>query len=302
MKATGQERGSAGDRRVPGGSTLTVRLKADNGEPLTLTRWAPEHEARDTQAVVVAPAMATPAAYYSDFARWVASQGHIAYTFDYQGYGASATGPLSQVRADFLTWGSDAAAVLRYVSQEEPGRPVQWVGHSLGGQLLAFVDPVPLSRAVIVCSGTGYWRNGTGRDLWLAPVLWRIITPLTTRALGYYPGRRLRLLGDIPGPVMRQWAHWCMQPNYMLSVHPEFAERFAAVRIPVTSVSFTDDATMSEAATAHLEGWYSGAQLDRRRYVPGDLGTERIGHMAIFRPRHARLWPIVFDGIVAVQT
>lgn len=263
-------------------------LTATNGEPIAVERRAPRRGVARA-AVVIAPAMATRARFYVPLADWLSTHGVVVYTFDYQGHGASARTPLPDVTADFLTWGDDAATVATWV-RADTDLPLTWVGHSLGGQLLAFTPPGTLDAAIIVASGTGYWRNAEGRDRLLAPLLWYVIAPTLTRLFGYYPGKRVRLLGDIPGPVMRQWATWCKHPDYILGILPEYRDVFAAVEIPVTSLSFTDDQTMSRTATAHLESFYTGADLTPLRVSPAELGTHRIGHMGLFYRDRQPLW------------
>lgn len=269
-------------------------IDAANGEPLHAIRYAPEPD--DARGVVViVPAMATHARHYEPLAAWFTQQGYVVHTFNYQGYGDSARTPLNEVTADILTWASDAARIVDHIAATEGEVPLHWVGHSLGGQLLPFVDHARLSSATLLCSGTGYWKLSEGRNRFLAPALWYAIAPVATRLFGYYPGRRLRLLGDLPAPVMTQWAHWCRQPDYMFDVHPEFRDRFAAVTTPIISVSVTDDDTMSAAATADLEARYIGAPLTATRYAPTDLDMTELGHLRIARPRGAQAWNTVFE-------
>ena len=278
--------------------TQEYTIQAKNGAPLNATRYAAG--AGDARGVVlIVPAMATPARHYATLANWFASEGFVVHAFDYQGYGASARTPLRDVDADILTWAKDAAIMLDHVATVEPGLELHWVGHSLGGQLLPFTDHRKLTQATILCSGTGYWRLSEGRNKTLAPLLWYAIAPIATRLCGYYPGRKLKLLGDLPAPVMRQWTRWCKQREYMLGVHPEFAEKFADVSIPVTSVSFTDDETMSEAATKHLESWYTGTEIAPKRYRPEEVGVSAVTHMGVIRDRNSATWPRIFSHITA---
>lgn len=272
-------------------------IDAENSEPLAVTRYAAQ--ARPPRGVIIlAPAMATHARHYEALANWFADRGFVVHAFDYQGYGESARTPLKDVSADILTWGSDAARVVDHVADTEGDIPLHWLGHSLGAQLLPFVDHSRLTSATLLCGGTGYWKHSEGRNKILAPALWYVIAPALTRLYGYYPGRTIRLLGDLPAPVMDQWARWCRNPDYMFGEQPELADRYAAVTLPVISVSVSDDDTMSASATVDLESRYSGAALTAKRYKPADFGLSELGHIRIARPRGMRTWDTLFGHLV----
>lgn len=264
-------------------------LTAENGEPISVTTHRPASD-KPLGAVLIAPAMATKARYYTPLAEWLVQQGFVVYRFDYQGYGESARTPLKEVKADILTWAQDAAVVVDWVSDDAGELPLTWIGHSLGGQVLPFVDHTRLASAMIVACGTGYWKHSEGINRVLAPALWYAVAPGLIRLFGYYPGRKIKLLGDLPPQVMRQWAKWCKHPDYVIGVFPEYRRTFAEVTIPMTSISFTDDRTMSAAATAQLENFYTGAELTRDRFEPAGLEAESIDHFGFFRRGREDLW------------
>ena len=202
--------------------------------------------------------MATPAAYYAAFATWLASHGYRTLTFDLRG--TESVAAMKAEDADVLRWFGDMADALDHVLEEAElsgGLPVSWVGHSLGGQAVPFVDHSRLDRIVNVASGTGYWRLNPPAIRWRAPLLWRGIAPVASRVAGYYPGRRLGVLDNVPAGVMRQWGRWCMHEDYLGVDVPHADERFAEVTTPMTVLSFTDDALMSEASIADLHDRYA---------------------------------------------
>ena len=105
-------------------------------------------------------------------------------------------------------------------------------------------------------------------------------------------GRRLRKVGDLPRGEMAQWRRWCLDPEYAVGAEgAAVRERYAAVRAPLVSISFTDDEYMSARNTASLHGFYSNAPQVARRISPADAGVPRIGHFGFFRERLAEpLW------------
>jgi predicted alpha/beta hydrolase len=135
--------------------------------------------------------------------------------------------------------------------------PLYWIGHSLGGQILALVPNNELvKKAVTVATGSGYWRENTPGIRPKAWWLWFVVTPLAVALWGYFPGRALRKVGDLPKGVIEQWRRWCLNPEYAVGAEGE------AVRA---------------RNTESIHGFYTGAT--------------RIGHFGFFRSAfEASLW------------
>ena len=116
--------------------------------------------------------------------------------------------------------------------------------------------------------------------------------PVALPLFGYFPGRTLKKVGDLPRDVMAQWRRWCMNREYAVGVEGEPVRRqFAAVKTPIVSLSFTDDEFMSARNTESLHGFYTNAQRRMKRIAPKDIGARRIGHFGFFRHRFAdTLW------------
>jgi predicted alpha/beta hydrolase len=268
-----------------------LEIATADGERLAARIFSPGRQA--AAAVLMVPAMGVTQSFYRPLAAWLASEGCLVATFDYRGIGASRRGPLRELRADILAWAQlDCAAMLDALTREAPGVPLYWIGHSLGGQIIPFVPGhARLAKAVTVATGSGYWRENTVPLRYYAWWMWHVAAPVAIAAVGYFPGRRLRKVGDLPRGVMEQWRRWCLDPEYAVGVESEARARYAAVRSPLVSLSFTDDEFMSAENTASLHGFYTGAPQVRKRISPADIGVRRIGHFGFFRPHFAEsLW------------
>ena len=253
-------------------------------------------------ALLIVPAMGVPQRFYGDFAAWLAEQGHAVFTFDYRGVGASR--PAAQQRSlrglkgDITTWAEqDTAAALAALDARVPPRtPVHWLGHSLGGQIFGMVpNRSRVSRVVTIGVGTGYWLRHTLKVRSYVWWLWYVMSPLAMRWSGYFPGRRLRKVGDLPLGVMQQWRRWCLHRDYLLGEGgPALRADYAAIATPMLSLSFTDDEYMSARNTSDMHAFYASAPREMRRIAPQDIGAKRIGHFGFFRQRFAAsLWPQV---------
>lgn len=268
-------------------------MAAGDGYPLAAHSFGDARAAR--AGVLIVPAMGVEQQYYAPFAQWLAERGHFVMTFDYRGMGHSRLGSLRGFEADVLTWArQDTAAALASLTKRAAGRPLLWIGHSLGGQILGLVPGHEAVRAMItVATGSGYWRDYTPGLRRIAPLLWYAIVPVALRLAGYFPGRMLRMIGDLPAGAMRQWRAWCLNPDYLFGVlPPEVRAHYATLKLPILSLSFTDDEYMSLRNIESLHRFYAAAAVEQQRVAPQDIDVPAIGHFGFFRRRfEPSLWP-----------
>jgi predicted alpha/beta hydrolase len=260
-----------------------MKIAARDGVAVDATFYAPQGGAKG--AVLIAAAMSAPQSYYRAFAEWLAGEGYHVATFDYRGTGLSRTGSLRGFKADILDWaGLDTAAVLDALAGRAPDLPLYWIGHSLGGQILPFVpNRERVAKAITVATGSGYWRENAAplrRRVWY---LWYFLAPVSTWLCGYFPGAKLRKVGDLPRGVIEQWRRWCLNPEYAVGDGEHVRAQFAAVRTPIVSLSFEDDELMSRRNTESIHGFYVNAPRTMKRLAPREVGVQRIGHFGFFR-------------------
>ncbi|HWL87750.1 MAG TPA: alpha/beta hydrolase [Polyangiaceae bacterium] len=270
-------------------------VTAEDGYALAASWYYPEGAARG--AVLIASAMGVPKSHYDPFARWLAARGFLTVTFDYRGTGGSISGKLRDLEADVMTWARDSGAVLSALEKRGSDVPLTWIGHSIGGQFLPFVPGHErLHRMVTIATGTGYWRDNSPATRRRAAFLWHVAAPVLVSAFGYFPGKRFRLVGDLPRGVMNQWRRWCLHPEYLVGVEGEEARRrYASCTVPVTSISFTDDEMMSARSIEVMHGFYPSCEM--LRIAPADVGLSRIGHFGFFRRgMEDALWKLLFSA------
>lgn len=269
-----------------------ITLTSADGVPIAARVFAPEGPAQGS--VVIGGAMGVRQGFYAPFADWLARQGWRVTTFDYRGSGDSAPARLRGFRADLFDWTRDYEAAIDHAHASLPGRPLYLLGHSLGAQLpglLANQDKV--GGLLSVAAGSGYWRENAPQLKRVVPWFWFVLVPLATRLCGYFPGRSLRKVGDLPAGVVLQWRRWCLNPRYSVGAEGEPARRaYARARFPVLALSISDDELMTLQGTLSLVNLYENAPHEVRRIAPAELAVRRIGHFGAFRSEHeARLWP-----------
>ncbi|KNZ32689.1 MAG: alpha/beta hydrolase [Methylibium sp. NZG] len=248
-------------------------------------------------SVVIGGAMGVKQAFYAPFAHWLAGQGYRVFSFDYRGMGDSRPAAhgrsLRGFDADLFQWAADFDAVIGHALQAAPGVPLYVVGHSLGAQLpgmLAHRDRI--DGLVSVAAGSGYWRDNAPSLKRVALYFWYVLVPPVTALFGYFPGKRLRKVGDLPRGVMLQWRRWCLNPRYHVGAEgAAVRQQFEAVRFPMVALSITDDELMTERGTQVLVDCYANAPRRIERVAPADASARRIGHFGLFRDQfQSTLW------------
>ena len=224
--------------------------------------------------MLFAGAMAVRQEYYAAFARYLASNGIHVLTFDY---------PVPNTEVTVTDWAErDLAAMLTQARSIAPDLPLLYMGHSLGGQLIGVVPGNDKVRASLhITAGSGYYKFNDRMPV-LVRALWFVYMPLFTPLFGYFPGKMLRAVGDLPRGVAWQWRRWCLDRDYHLN-EPGWRERYARFTAPILSISFEDDDINTKNGIDHLHSSYPN--VIRRHVHPRDVEQTRIGHFGFFNER-----------------
>ena len=280
-------------------------LQTSGPAPLALRTY--EGSTPASASIVIGSAMGVKQDFYAVFAQWLAQQGYRVTTFDYRGVGESVTGlpagELKGFQADLSDWARDYEAVVDHAKAALPDAPLYLLGHSLGAQLPGlFRQPGQVDGLVSVAAGSGYWRDNAPRLRRTILYFWYFLVPLATRLCGYFPGRRLRKVGDLPAGVMLQWRRWCLDPRYSVGAEGAAAEQsYAEVQFPVLALSITDDELMTLRGTHNLINLYTNAPRRVERIAPLEVQARRIGHFGLFREQfRTTLWPRTIASLQAV--
>jgi predicted alpha/beta hydrolase len=203
-----------------------------------------------------------------------------------------------------LTWArQDFPAAVQALSDMVNEDSIVMIGHSLGAHHAAMTDAETQARidtVVSVAAGSGYWRDWATPSRRLAPLMLHLAAPLLTPLLGYFPGKALRMVGDLPGPAMRQWTRWCRHPDFAWGAEPDLVRpSLQSARFRIEGFSFTDDDAMTENCTRKLLAAMPNALSNLHMIEPQALGLPAIGHVGAFRPQASQtLWPLFEQSMV----
>jgi predicted alpha/beta hydrolase len=289
---------SAGDASA---SVEDVRIATADGRLLAGRLHLPSAEPR--LAVVLHGGAGFPARFYQDFATWFAKTHRAAFlTYDYRDFGWSLNGPLAQSDTKLSDWGiADQSAALNFLQDRFPDLPLRVLGHSLGGQWLAFHTQVErIDRVVAVASGPGYWRDHPWPMLPKVVAFWWLLGPLAARLTGHLPGEALGLGADIPAGVYWEWRRLCLRQDYHRSewgrAYP--APRLEEAKFELTIIPIADDVLIAPHMVRKLPAFYPHAQVREVLLRPDRLGLRAIGHGGAFLARNAPCWPLISAPLV----
>lgn len=267
----------------------TVHITCADGVVLGGHVWAASKPAVAT--VIINPATGVAARYYRFYAAFLASHGFDVLTYDYRGIGNSRPESLRGTGFRWHDWGEkDFAAALDFVLASNLSQPIHVVGHSFGGVVPGFADNSKhISRMLTVGAQYAYWRDYMLSKKLSLLAKWHCVMPALTLACGYFPGRKLGWLEDLPARVALDWAF--MGKRLENTVPPSRREavrqRFACVKADILAITLSDDELGTPQAVARTLNLYAGARRQQVLLAPKDLGYQRIGHFDLFHNRHA---------------
>ncbi len=256
--------------------------------------WSPTGAPLGT--VIINPATGVLARYYHRYAAYLAGHGFDVLTYDYRGIGLSRPPRLRGCGIRWRDWGElDFEAVLGVARTRNPGGPLAVVGHSIGGFLIGFATGAcRIDRVLTVGAQYAYRGDYAATDRRRLILRWHVVMPILTRAFGYFPGKRLGWLEDLPAGVADEWSarRARMEASYPVAERAGILARFAAVRAPILAVAMTDDEYATRAALERTLAYYPGSDRSLKTLPPAALDLPRVGHFSLFHSRHAvKFWP-----------
>jgi len=266
------------------------------GATLFLPRGAKHH------AVLINSANAVPRKIYKAFAGYLARRGCAVLTYDYRGIGDSRlralvgyNQPRSLVdfKASMSDWAAlDATAAVAWMRERYKHLPLNYVGHSFGGQALGLLaNNGEVSRALLIAAQAGYWKLMASPERYRVFALLNFVGTPLTRILGYAPGWS-GLGEDLPKSVFEQWVKWVMSPRYLFDdADLKAVSNFAKYRGALRSLCLSDDPWATRPAVELLCSGFTSTTPEILTITPADADTTAIGHLGFFRSEHRdTLW------------
>jgi predicted alpha/beta hydrolase len=267
----------------------TARIVCEDGAPLAATIFLPQDMAGQRPVTIVAAATAVERRFYARFARFLAENGRPVVTFDYRGIGGSLVGDIKHCKAEYREWGTkDAPAVLAFVAERFPGRPIHWVGHSYGGFAPGMAHNNHLVKRLlgVATMSADIRLLEPSFELVRIVALLTFVGPTLAHTLGYVPGG---VAGNTPLPkgVLLGWSKWCRTRGFLFGdLTLDEVRHFKTLTAPVRLTLIEDDKWVSRKGVEHLLEQFSVSENRSIWDIPAREGAPAIGHVGFFRPEH----------------
>lgn len=255
----------------------------DRGRDRIALHVYPDPDGNVETAVVVFPAMGTPARYYRPFAQQLRSAGLAVVVADLRGTGASTPAPSRRSGYGYGELAGDVGAVLDALKPRLDGRRVVLLGHSLGGQAcalhLALTRDDRVAGLALVAVGLPWYRLYRGRRKWAVLALTQPIV-VTATLLRVWPGWAFG--GRQARRVMQDWGYTARHGRYRPIDGVDVETALAGVRTPTLAISVDDDQFTPGSTLDHLCAKMTTARIDRVHIAAADAGAP-LDHFAWIR-------------------
>lgn len=268
---------------------LRVDLPCSDGVVLGGHRWSPVGP--PAGHVIINPATGVLARYYHRYARFLARNGFEVLTYDYRGIGLSRPLKLRGCGYRWRDWGLlDFEAALQFMIPLRRGAALTVIGHSFGGVIPGLAASAGAIDRMLTVGAQYAWPGDYAPHRRLALIAkWHVAMPLLTLACGYFPGKRLGWLEDLPAGVAQEWSF--RGPRFENSQprgqRQAVIARMAAVTAPILAVVVSDDELGTLPAIERTLRYYASAPRTTVLLQPADFGRETLGHFDLFRDSHA---------------
>jgi predicted alpha/beta hydrolase len=262
--------------------TVTTR----DGLSLAVTTYQEEGRA-PREVLLLLCATGVRQVRYEPFARWLARDGWRVITFDYRGIGRSVLPEAARRTASMRDWGEqDLTAVIQWACDVFSPERLVAVGHSIGGQLLAFCENHQrLGAVALIASQRGWWRIWRGWRRYGVLLFFGLYIPLCLRLFGRVP-LSFAGLDDLERGIAEDYARWGMAEHYLWPSGESRSARFSECTFPLLALSFEDDTCYApkQAVQVLLHDYYVSAPTLWCHVEHSRLNLRGLGHSGFFDP------------------
>jgi predicted alpha/beta hydrolase len=276
----------------------TIRTK--DGEKITVRIYKPKDEV--SKVIVIAPSADLTQDFYYDLSSYLFQNKIAVITFDFRGTGLSSPQHLKGFKANLENWAQhDLDTVLRYARNLFPKQELIFIGHGIGGEIVGlaaasqFIARIVLVNCALSCTRLRRWTE----RIWIGAM--KKLVKTISWLFGFFPGKGLRVLNNLPKGVMDEWIHWCSNENGLFDDFSDY--NYRKLQVPILVLSFSDDWRSQENGVIALLKHFASANIQWYHIKPKQINVRRIGHSGFFKKRFKEtLWLLLVNWIDGKKT
>ena len=193
-------------------------------------------------------------------------------------------------KASMSDWAAlDAAAAVAWMRERYKTLPLNYVGHSFGGQALGLLaNNTEVSRALLIAAQAGYWKLMASPERYRVYAMLNFVGLPLTRLLGYAPGWS-GLGQDLPKGVFEQWVGWVMSERYLFT-DPNLPglTNFENYRGAMRALCLSDDPWATRPAVELLCSGYTATEPEILTHCARGCRRRQDRPFRILPPRASR--------------
>ena len=229
----------------------TIRTK--DGTKLALTLYLPTTE--NNHVVVIGSGITMKQEEYQGLASYLTGKGYVVITFDYRGMGDSGPACTTGFDATMTQWAmQDLDGALLYAKNRFVKKELIFLAHGISGEI-AGIAPASgyINRMILINSALTCWRlRPFQAQIGIGMI--KLIAPVLLMLYGYFPGKKINHLGNVPKSVMKELIGWCNNSNGLFDEFPD--NNYCRLNIPILAISFSGDPYTPAKAVAALLSRY----------------------------------------------
>ncbi len=277
-----------------------IIITASDGYQLSALHSTPV--GKTTGAVILSSATGIKKEFYINFTRFLVQNGYTVLLYDYRGIGQSAPNNLKTSDSYMHEWGTmDMNAVLDFMVHEKGFTDIIWVGHSVGAQLVGFLEHREhVKKVIAISSALGYWGYFPFPVKWLIWSLWYFIGPLMVKVYGYGAMQKIGWGENLSRNMMKEWREWCLSKNYFTGLLQEklHMDKFYQFTTPITAVYISDDYIANDKTVPLMMKFFPNAPQEILKIQVEQYTKFKVGHTGIFRRKFEKnLWAVLMGVI-----
>jgi predicted alpha/beta hydrolase len=252
--------------------------------------------------IIISSATGIKKEFYINFSQFLVKEGYNVLLYDYRGIGGSAPADLRSLASYMHEWGTkDMNAVLDFLVEEKGLTNIIWLGHSVGAQLVGFLNNRQhISKVISINAALGYWGYFPFPRKWGIWLLWYLVGPLMIKVYGYGNMTRIGWGENLPRNILMEWRAWCLNKNYFRCSLQQLlqTDKFYHFTIPITAIYTSDDFIANDKTVSLMRHFFPNAPYTIFKLAVSRYTSDKVGHTGIFRRKFERnLWPVLVEMI-----